>query len=181
LGDLKLYRVPEAVTVSPRGQKQVALLTRTGVPFERRYRRSVSPWQTFGPSPTAIVLRVRNTKDDQLGISLPSGSTATYALASGERLLLGLGALNDRAEGETFRIAAGISAQVLVEQVTTVSKDATLRASNAGRTPAVLDVPIGTAGQAIESDDPALTRVDGVATWTVTLPPGGRAELRYRY
>ncbi|WP_375270555.1 DUF4139 domain-containing protein [Sphingomonas sp.] len=181
LGDLKLYRVPEAVTVSPRGQKQVALLARTAVPFERRYRLHVLPYQAIASSPTAIVLRVRNSEDDRLGIALPSGSAATYAQGGGERLLLGLGALGDRAEGETFRLAAGTSAQVLVEQVTTAPKEAVLRASNAGRAPATLDVPIGVAGQKITSDDSGLAQVDGVATWTVTLPPGGRAELRYRF
>lgn len=181
LGDLKLYRVPEAVTVSPRGQKQVALLARTAVPFERRYRLHVSPYQAIASSPTAIVLRVRNMDDDGLGIALPSGSTATYAQAGEQRLLLGLGALDDRAEGETFRLAAGISAQVLVEQVITARNEATVRASNASRAPAVLDVPIGVAGQQITSEDPALAQVDGIATWTVTLPPGGRAELRYRF
>jgi len=127
------------------------------------------------------VLRVRNRATDGLGIPLPSGSTASYARRGEERLLLGLGALSDRAEGETFRLAAGTSTQVLVEQVATAPKEATLRASNATAAPAMLDVPIGFPGQKIASDDPALTQVDGVATWTVALPPGGRADLHYRF
>ena len=48
LGDLKLYRVPMRVTVAPRAQKQVALLSRAGVPFDRRYRARQGPGQDGG-------------------------------------------------------------------------------------------------------------------------------------
>lgn len=180
LGDLKLYRVPERVTVAARAQKQVALLAGTAIPFERRYRRAVHPGQTVEAAPTAIVLQLRNRKEDRLGIPLPSGSTAVYAARGEDRLLLGLGTLADRAEGEVVRIAAGTSAQVTVAQRMLDRRDASVTATNATAAPVTLDVPIGAAGQRIESDDPALARVDGVATWTVTIPAGGRADLRYR-
>jgi hypothetical protein len=180
LGDLKLYRVPERVTVRARGQKQVALLARPDVPFERRYRRAVYPSQALAPASTAIVLVMHNRKDAQLGVALPSGSTASYAdRGGGERLLLGMGALTDRAEGETFRIAAGTSTQVLVEQVSTARGAALVRVTNAGRFPAAVDVPIGTAGQKIEGN--GIGQVDGIATWSPVLAPGARAELAYRF
>ncbi|WP_232493845.1 DUF4139 domain-containing protein [Novosphingobium kaempferiae] len=67
LGDLKLYRVPEQVTVTPRAQKQVALLARGGIPFERRYRRAVSPWQMLDGAPTTIVLVLHNESAAGLG------------------------------------------------------------------------------------------------------------------
>ena len=38
LGDLKLYRIPEPVTVAARSQKQVALLRRAGVQVRTLYR-----------------------------------------------------------------------------------------------------------------------------------------------
>ena len=38
LGDLKLYRIPEPVTVAARSQKQVALLQRPGVQVRTVYR-----------------------------------------------------------------------------------------------------------------------------------------------
>ncbi|SFP86300.1 DUF4139 domain-containing protein [Sphingomonas rubra] len=181
VGDLKLYRVPEPVTVRARGQKQVALLARTTVPFERRYRRPLYPGQTATPSPTPVVLVLRNRKEEGLGLALPSGSTATYARRGEERLLLGLGTLDDRAEGETFRIAVGTSPQILVEQTLPARNEALIQATNGSRLPATIDVPIGAAGQKIESDDPDLRRVDGVATWSIVLQPGDRASLRYRY
>lgn len=181
LGDLKLYRVPERVTVAARGQKQVALLARSAVPFERRYRRQIYPRQTMPPSPTVAVLVLRNREADGLGLALPSGSTATYARRGDDRLLLGLGALDDRAKGETFRLAAGTSTQVLVEQIQVGQHETQITATNASRQPARLEVPIGQAGEKIESDDAAFERIDGIATWSMTLAPGARAELRVRY
>ncbi|WP_334185633.1 DUF4139 domain-containing protein [Novosphingobium sp.] len=182
LGDLKLYRVPERVTVSPRGQKQVALLARSTVPFERRYRRAVYPGQQLDNAPSAIVLVLRNKSDAGLGLALPAGSTALYAEGTGKsRQLLGLGSLTDRAEGENFRLAAGTSTQVLVSQRMLSQKEAALSVTNANPFAVAIDVPIGSAGQEINADDRMLERVDGVATWSVTLPPGGTAELRYRF
>ncbi|HEX8419577.1 MAG TPA: hypothetical protein VF638_06135 [Sphingomonas sp.] len=181
VGDLKLYRVPERVTVSARGQKQVALLARGKVRFERRYRRSIYPGQPIAAAPTAIVLVLRNRKEDSLGLALPSGSTATYARRGDDQLLLGLGDLDDRAEGETFRIAAGVSSQVMIEQVAAGRNLGIVTATNASRFPVMLEVPIGAAGQKITSDDEALAPIDGIATWSAIIAPGARTELRYRY
>ncbi|WP_404477248.1 DUF4139 domain-containing protein [Novosphingobium sp. BL-52-GroH] len=182
LGDLKLYRVPENVTVNPRGQKQVALLARTAVPFERRYRRAVYPGQTIAATPTAVVLELRNKSEAGLGLALPSGSTALYATQrDGERLLLGLGKLTDRSEGETFRLAAGTSTQVLVAQETIAAHEAVVRVTNANPFTVALDVPIGAAGQKIAAAGNTLISVDGIATWSPTLEPGGTAELNYRF
>lgn len=178
LGDVKLYRVPERASVSPRGQKQVALLKRDGVAFERRYRRAVYPGQALAASPTAVVLKLRNVKAVGLGLALPAGSTALYA-GGGRGLLLGLGALTDRAEGEVFRLGAGVSTQVQVAQKLVLPGVAVLSASNANSFPVTLDVPIGAAGQKVTGD--GLAEVDGVATWSPVLPPGGSAELRYRF
>ncbi len=180
LGDLKLYRVPERVTVAPRAQKQVVLLARAAVPFERRYRLSVEPGRTFAGAPTRIVLVVRNTAAGGLGIALPTGSTALYADRPGGRLLLGTGAIADRAAGETVRIGSGVSRQVLIDQ-RAGEGEATITATNANPFPVTVELPIGAAGRKIEAAGDVLSRVDGVATWTVTLPPNGRAELNYRF
>ncbi|WP_294315184.1 hypothetical protein [uncultured Sphingomonas sp.] len=181
LGDLKLYRVQMRVTVAPRAQKQVALLSRAGVPFDRRYRARLYPGQPAASAPTRIVLALRNRRDAGLGLPLPAGSTAVYATRNGERLLLGQGALTDRAEGESFRIAAGISPQVTVMQERISADIMRVVLTNAGAAPASVDVPIGTAGERIEAIDATLPIVDGARTWSVVVPPGGTAELRYRY
>lgn len=193
LGDLKLYRIQTPTTVAARAQKQVALLFQKGVPVDRRYRRAVYPGQQLDGVPTSIVLVMKNDTPGGLGVPLPAGSTALYAERAGGRLLLGLGAVTDRTVGETVRLAAGISSQVMLTQAIVasrvpvaapgeaLSREVVLTATNANPFPATLDVPIGAAGQAIEADDKALNRTDGTLTWSPTLPPGGRANLRYRY
>ncbi|WP_375428534.1 DUF4139 domain-containing protein [uncultured Sphingomonas sp.] len=180
LGDLKLYRVPERVTVAPRAQKQVALLARAAVPFERRYRLPIQPGRPLTAEPTRIVLVVRNTTAGGLGLALPTGSTALYADRPGGRLLLGTGTIADRAEGETVRLESGVSRQVLIDQ-RVGRNEATITATNANPFAITLELPIGAAGQKIEGAGDPLPRIDGIATWTATLPPNGRAELAYRF
>ena len=181
LGDLKLYHVPERVTVAANAQKQVTLLTRARVPFERVYRLHVTPGERLGPTPTHIVLKLGNTAADGLGLPLPAGSVALYA-PHGDRLLLtGEGALGDKAVGETVRLTAGVSAQVLVEQTVASEGRSTLTVSNANAAPVTVEVPIGGAGGQVTPDKGGpLARVDGVPTWTVTVPPGERRTLIYR-
>lgn len=182
LGDLKLYRVPDRVQVSAHGQKQVALLARPGVSFERRYRRQVYPGQAMPSTPSDIVLMLVNSKDAGLGLALPSGSTAVYAEGrDGGKLLAGLGSLGDRAEGERFRIAAGTSAQVLVEQRATAPKEAVVVVSNANPFEVTLEVPIGMPGHKIEAGGDSLNQIDGIATWSAIVPARGTAELRYHF
>lgn len=181
LGDLKLYRVPTPTTVAADAQKQVALLAQAAVPFERRYRRPVDPGRQLAAVPTAIVLVLHNDRQAGLGVPLPAGGTALYARHGGERLLLGLGTMTDRAVGETVRLAAGISRQVLVAQTMAADHEMLLSIDNANPFPVTLDLPIGAAGQAIEPRGEQVARTDGIVTWTPTLPPGGHAELRYRY
>jgi hypothetical protein len=179
LGDLKLYRVPERVTVAPRAQKQVALLARAGVPFDRRYRLPVYPGQPLAAAPMPIVLEMRNVKERGLGLALPTGTTTLYAERQGTALLVGQGTLPDQAEGETVRVTAGVSTQVHVDQRSTERGTSVLTIANANAFPITAVLPIGGAGQKISGD--GLVAVDGVATWTVTVPPGGSSMLTYRY
>ena len=181
LGDLKLYRVPAPTSVAARAQKQVALLAQAAVPVERRYRRPIYPGQQLDAAPTSIVLMLKNEKQTGLGVPLPAGGTALYVQRGDERLLLGLGTMTDRAVGETLRLAAGVSHQVLVGQKMSGAGETILTVSNANRFPVSLDLPIGHAGQKIDVADQAVARTDGIVTWSPVLPPGGRAELRYRF
>ena len=185
LGDLKLYTVPRPVTVAPRAQKQVALLSATGVPVRLVYRQSIPAGLVFDAMPTDIVLVMQNRTGEALGLPLPGGTTALYADRRGQagpaRLLLGTGTLADRAIGETVRITAGVSHQVLIAQRFRSAGEVVLTVTNANSMPAVVELPIGQAGQKIRSDGPVLVEVDGIATWRVTLPPNGTATLPYRY
>ena len=180
VGDLKLYRVPGRVSIAARAQKQVALLLRDAVPFERRYRRPVQPGQALAAAPTRIVLQLKNTEAGGLGLALPTGTTAVYAQRAGEALLLGTGSIADRAAGESFRLSAGISRQVRIDQQREADDRHRLTATNANPFPVAIDVPIGGAGARIDGEGVDLPVIDGVRTWSTVLPPNGTAELRYR-
>ncbi len=182
LGDLKLYRVPEPVTVAANQMKQVALLSRTHVPFERRYRGQVFPGQTIAATPLHIELRMQNETRAGLGLPLPAGSTALYVERDGARGLIGLGRAADTPTGQRFKLAAGTSPGLLVRQVGDRTGHAVVTLSNANPFPVAVEIGIGRAGQkAFEAPTAALRRVDGVQTWTATVPANGVATLGYGY
>lgn len=178
LGDLKLYRIPERATVNANGQKQVALLVRRNVPFERIYRLTLPPAQSAARAATAVALRVENRAATGLGLPLPAGTTTLYGRARSERLLMGTGRIGDKAVGERVRIGAGTSTQVLVEQSVPARGQGRIEASNANPFPAnieiAIDAPVGNIAPAA-----GLIEVDGRPTWVATLPPNGRATLTY--
>ena len=179
LGDLKLYRVPERVSIAASGQKQVALLARRQVPFDRIYRIAVQPGQRIAGAPAKMVLRMRNEEAAGLGLALPAGSTALYARRGNDPVLLGLGTLGDLAVGERVSLAAGTSRQVLAEQVIEVGGTARVTLTNANASPVTVEVPIGYAGSTTFRSDTPLPRVDGIQTWRVTVPPNDTASLSY--
>lgn len=182
LGDLKLYRVPEPVTIAANQMKQVALLSRTHVPFERRYRGQVFPGQTIAGTPVRIELRMHNETRAGLGLPLPAGSTALYVERNDARGLIGLGRAADTPTGQRFTLAAGTSPGVLVRQVGDRRSHAVVTLSNANPFPVAVEIGIGGAGQkAFEAPTAALRRVDGVQTWTATVPANGTATLGYGY
>src|SRR5690606_18582516 len=72
LGDLKLYRVPEPVTVAAKSLKQVAFLDQDEVEGRLLYRASCSPWDDRDePLPAAMLLATVNDERHGLGMALP--------------------------------------------------------------------------------------------------------------
>src|SRR3546814_11869650 len=62
LGDLKLYRIPEPVTVAANSQRQVALLERSDVPIVIVYRQDVGSEGREGATP---VVTARNRSEER--------------------------------------------------------------------------------------------------------------------
>ncbi|WP_200911501.1 DUF4139 domain-containing protein [Sphingomonas sp. Leaf33] len=179
LGDLKLYRVPERVSVAANQQKQVALLRRDAVRVERVYAARLFPGAAAA-RPTAIELRMANDAAAGLGVPLPAGTTALYGTRDGARVLLGLGRLDDIAVGGKVWIGAGASTQVMVEQRFAAGAGA-VTVTNANAQPATVEVRLGAAGDTSLRDFSAdVARVDGVWTWRATVPGQGTAVLSYR-
>lgn len=114
LGDLKLYRVPDRTTVASRQSKQVRLLDRSNIPVSRVYGAELGPELSNGSDAANLLLRTMNNKSNHLGLPLPSGRVAAFAVRNGEKLLLHEADLRDLAVDEEVEINVGESADVQV-------------------------------------------------------------------
>lgn len=185
LGDLKLYRVPVAVTVAANSQKQVALAMKDGVKVESLTR--VEVWRDEIQS-TRQVLRSRNRREEGLGLPLPGGPVAVFepASRSDALLLIGEGGLEDCAVGEDVEIelVSGTQVSAVSRAVTDKGPDdvVELALSNARARPAHIEVRIATAPE--ESVRPSggakFTRKNGRWIATLVVPPSSERRLRYR-
>jgi hypothetical protein len=176
LGDVRLYRIPEAVTVAAQSQKQVMLLKRPAVAVESVYRLQPPPSEF--ESALERVLVTRNDPAKGLGLPLPAGGVALFGRQDGRRVLIGEGRVDDHTIGEKVEIsvgeAPGIRARGTVvgppndaEEVITVTNDA----------PEVRTVEIRLPS---DTRGPKLVRRDGAILWRARIPAKGTAELRYR-
>ena len=110
LGDLKLYRVPERVTVAAKSMKQVAFLDKDAVEGEVEYRASCSPWGDYDdPVPLRRVLMTKNDRKHGLGVALPMGGVSLFEPSSAGDLLVGEETLRDYAEGQDVELPLGDS------------------------------------------------------------------------
>jgi hypothetical protein len=113
LGDLKLYRVPERVTVSAKGLKQVAFLDRGKVEGRLLYKARCSPWDERDEAQAAMMLLATvNDKRHGLGVALPMGGVTVFEPSSFGDQLVGEEKLRDYAEGQDIEIGMGASSQV---------------------------------------------------------------------
>jgi hypothetical protein len=120
LGDLKLYRVPEAVTLQAQGQKQIAMLSKPDVAFEKYYGLIFDPY-AFGDEksdhPLMTTLRGKNLEKNGLGLPLPQGSVQIFESSPSGVLWLGESDLADIAIGEEVELAVGSAADISMRGV----------------------------------------------------------------
>ncbi len=114
LGDLKLYRVPEATTVASRQSKQVRLLDRSAIPVQAVYGAELSTSNPSGPQPASWLLRTKNSEANHLGLPLPSGRVAVFLQHGDERLLAHESDVRDLAIDEDVEIGMGSAPDVQV-------------------------------------------------------------------
>jgi len=187
LGDLKLYRVPMLVDVNAHGQKQVALLQKTAVPFHLYYAAKLWPLDPSDESqPMTKTLRMQNRANAGLGLPLPSGGVALFEQAEAESLLLANSDMRDHAIGEDAEIDAGRSAQVRIRHVGVAGKDGTIQSfrievTNALDKPAPVEVQLSRPdGYSLVGPSRKLGEKDGAWLWAQTVPANGKAEFTYR-
>lgn len=173
LGDLKLYRIPEPVTVSANSQKQVRFLQRRSVPVEFVYRAYASEGQEWGALTRVLILK--NRKDGPLGVPLPGGELLLFASGAARPLLLGQGGLADKTVGETAEVELGPAPGVRNRLVRLDKKRFELTATNDGSRSVRIELQLPSQVQ-----QPGVIKRDGSWFWVVTVPANGTRTLRYR-
>ena len=183
LGDLKLYRIPEPVTVAANSQKQVALLTQPEVQANLVYRQRVSPDDVSAPAPVPLFLVGRNRIEEGLGLPLPAGSVALFADGPDRSILLGESHLDDRAIGDDveieFAAAPGVTTHVEAVRRRGRRHEYRLIVSSDRPEPIQFEAEFPGTGSEFRPEH-RLPRRDGFPYWATTVPANGSAVLRYR-
>ena len=192
LGDLKLYRVPERVTVNAQGQKQVALMVQDGVRYKRLYTGQMQQdgrWEyprgaaqgTYKPMARTASLgwqiRSNNEKRDGLGLPLPSGQVAIYEGSRYGSLLAGESRLTDRAIGDDVEIDGSQSADVVLTE-TPVKWDKKkhqwmLTVTNARPEDVEIEIELPLTTEMTKG----VTRKKSKRVWRTIVPGGGKASI----
>ena len=186
LGDLKLYRIPEPVTVAARSRKQVAMIDRRKIRVDRIYTARFGYFEynehdaRLGSSPSDLVLRTENRERNGLGLPLPAGGVALFEKAGGAPLLIYESQLDDRAIGEEVELQAGASSDVRYRIVARPplerSRPFAIQVTNARNTPESFEFLIP---YVLSSASERLVERKGSKMWRVTVPPKGEAKLDF--
>jgi hypothetical protein len=187
LGDLKLYRVPERVTVSAKGLKQVAFLDKDAVRGTLTYQAGCQWWSPYDEA-SAVEMRFETVNDEKhgLGVAMPMGGITFFEPSPRGDLFVGERQLRDYASGQDVEIPLGASAQVFATctRVSGGNPDngwAGMKATltNANPYPIRLRLQLGSPRQ-WQARGLKATRVkDGETVYEVTLPANGRRELSW--
>ncbi len=200
LGDLKLYRIPEPVTVAANAQKQVALLHKERVRFERLYGLRLYATDDYGeedePRLASILLRTRNVEARGLGVPLPSGTAAVFEGAAGRPMLVGEALMYDTPVGQDLELLVGTSADISATQRILPRPDTRrdddedddwprsfeVVLSNASPAAAEVEVRLQLDEEEYRLIKPSrkLGRKNGSPLWRARVPAGGRVRLAYR-
>ena len=181
LGDVRLYRIPEAVTVAGKSQKQVAMITQPSVKIASMLR--LRPYFGEFQMPAQRVLITHNKTAEGLGLPLPAGKVALFARRGGRRILLGEGRIDDHTVGEKVEIAIATATGVIARQTSFQRKPGpgtgyTLTLSNDLARAQTVEVELPLDAKAISGG--RLVKREGWMLWRAVVPANGRAELRWR-
>lgn len=185
LGDLKLYRVPERVTVSAKGLKQIAFLDKSAVRGKLVYQADCNWWDTSA-DPAAAQMRFQTVNDARhgLGAALPMGGITFFEPSSRGDLLVGEQQLRDYAQGQDVEIPLGESAQVFATCVQSGKGDPgkgwgamTATLTNANPHAVTLRLKLGSPLQWHLRGLKAVRVKDGQTVYEVTVPGNGRREV----
>lgn len=182
LGDIKLYRIPEPVTVAANSQKQVALIEKPGIRVGVVYRQRLPAGADYESLATRTIV-TRNRTAEGLGVPLPAGGLVLFADRGGRPMLIGEGSISDNAVGEDVEIELGEAPGVRVVQRLLDDrkgdKRVELEVTNDSPAPIRYEAEFMADGVRLKADR-KLGKRDGRPLWAVTIPANGSATLRYR-
>jgi hypothetical protein len=179
LGDLKLYRVPERMSVNAKGQKQVAMIVQPDAKFRQVYRtdlgRNLNYTSAFLLEPNLVSM---NEEVKGLGVPLPSGQAMIFENGKfGDQLVAQL-KVSDLAVGQKVELPLAASAQVRGSiTILTRSKEknmASINLTNAKPYPVSAEIKLPVM---VTNKSENVLKVDGRSVWFVTIPANGSAEL----
>jgi hypothetical protein len=189
LGDLKLYRIPDRVTVSAQGLKQVAFLDRGQVEGRYLYQAQCYPYaESDAARETQLLFATVNDAAHGLGVALPSGSIAVFEPSSAGELLVAEENLRDYASGQDVELALGSSSQVMAQCERTSKRDlqdagtawtgmrSTL--TNANPDPVTVRLQLGASGQWSHRGVRSQLK-DGQRIIEVTVPGNGTRVISW--
>ncbi|QDM40311.1 hypothetical protein [Altererythrobacter sp. TH136] len=190
LADLKLYRVPEPVTVTAKSQKQIAFLDRDQVTGRMIYTTECAPWTApEGARAASIILATVNDTQHGLGVALPAGSLTVFEQSARGDQLIGRPTIRDYAAGQEVEIGLGQSTQVFVtcsaagrDPAGDAGTGATMRAvlSNATPKPVTVRMSLGRAGAARITGLKGVRVKDGQQIADVIVPGNGNRRIEWR-
>lgn len=182
LGDLKLYRIPEPVTVAARSQKQVALLQQPRVQVRTVYRQRFYPGQPARGLARRFFI-TRNRREEGLGLPLPAGRLMLFDEAGGRQVLVGQAVIRDFAVGEEVEIDFGEVPGIVSLQTARVRTEGATEyevvVTNDRPWPIAYELELMTQPSQVRSET-RLGRRNGMTLWSLTVPANGSATLRYR-
>ena len=182
LSDLKLYRVPEQVTLAAQSLKQIAFLARDNVAGRLLYTGSCNPWdRENGLVAAGMLLTTVNDAEHGLGVALPTGQVALFE----REMLVGEETIRDYASGQDVELTLGQSTQVFSQ--CTVPGDMkvprwypmSMTFTNATPAPVVLRLALGSPLQwQLRGINTRLK--DGLRIAEITVPANGSRELEWQ-
>ena len=191
LTGLNKIAAAEPVTVAANAQKQVALLVKDRVPYERIYALSPNASsETREPTSVAIKLRMKNLKPRGLGVPLPSGTVTVFETVRDRPMMVGEPHLADTAVGEDVELEVGASpdvtfTQTLVSEVKGDRQRKTPRRykielANARSSPSTVEVELRVFGkERLVKPSRRLGIKNGRSFWKAVVPANGRETLTY--
>ncbi len=202
LGDLKLYRVPERVSVNAKGLKQVAFLNKDEVEGEVLYELACYEgselyryddgydYEEFDAAD--MLLTTVNDEDHGLGVALPTGGFTIFEPSSMGDLQIGEDSIRDYAVGQDVEIPMGESTMVFglcarkedTPEADEIGKGKWMQmeavVTNSGSRRAAIRIELGYAAEWEVKKTRGLGLKDGKRVITTSVKPGEEKLIKFR-